>query len=392
MDQPLPQALTGIRVVSTGQILAAPYCSTMLAEFGAEVIKVEQPGIGDPNRDNLSFWQDNRGSKSVTIDLRVPEGNALFRRLCDTADILIENFRPGTLEKWGLAPDSLRESNPRLISVRISGYGQTGPYKDRASFDRVALAFSGMTYTTGYADRPPVRPGFFVADYGAGIYAAFGALAALQARQHTGRGQDVDVALYEAAFRMSGTYIGNYGQTGQERERSGNFFPGVVPAEQFETADGHFLVINCTTQRAFVRLCEAMERPELATDERFTPRKNLVKNARAIHEILGAWVAARSLEACQARLDAFGCPATKVYNAADIVADPQYAARDQVVTVETLAYGQVLQPGIVPRLTETPGRISSRAPTLGEHNIEVFQGILGLSAEEMTRLQAANVI
>ena len=392
MDQSLPQALTGVRVVSCGQILAAPYCSTMLAEFGAEVIKVEQPGVGDPNRDNLSFWQDNRGQKSVTIDLRVPDGNALFRRLCDTADIVIENFRPGTLESWGLAPDSLRESNPRLISVRISGYGQTGPYKDKASFDRVALAFSGMTYTTGYGDRPPVRPGFFVADYGAGIYAAFGALAALQARQHTGLGQDVDVALYEAAFRMSGTYIGGYGQTGEGRERSGNFFPGVVPAEQFETADGHYLVINCTTQRAFVRLCEAMDQPGLATDERFSPRRNLVKNAHAMHGILGAWVGARTLAEAQARLDEFGCPATKVYSAADIVADPQYAARDQVVTVESLAYGPTLQPGVVPRLTATPGRIPFRAPSLGEHNDEVFGGLLGISADEITRLQSANII
>lgn len=392
MTENIPGALAGVRVISAGQILAAPFCSTMLAEFGAEVIKVEQPVVGDPNRDNLSFWQDNRGQKSVTIDLHAVEGKALFRRLCDTADILIENFRPGTLERWDLAPDSLRESNPRLIAVRISGYGQTGPYKDRASFDRVALAFSGMTYLTGYADRPPVRPGFFVADYGAGTFAAFGAVVALQARQHTGRGQDVDVALYEAAFRMSGTYMGGYGQTGQGRERSGNTIAGVVPAEQFETSDGHFLVINCTTARAFERLCDAIGAPELRKDERFTPRRNLVKNYEAIHAILGGWVSGRTLEACQRRLDEFGCPATKVYGAADIAADPHYAAREQLLTVESLAYGQVLQPGIVPRLTDTPGRVPHRAPSLGEHNDEVFGRILGLTGEEIAGLRARAVI
>jgi crotonobetainyl-CoA:carnitine CoA-transferase CaiB-like acyl-CoA transferase len=379
-------------VVSVGQILAAPYCSTLFAEFGAEVIKVEQPGVGDPNRDNLSFWQDNRGQKSVTLDLHHAEGKALFRRLCDTADILVENFRPGTLEKWDLSPDSLRETNPGLIAVRISGYGQTGPYKDRASFDRVALAFSGMTYTTGYADRPPVRPGFFIADYGAGTFAALGAMVALQARHATGKGQDVDVALYEAAFRMSGTYIGGYGQTGEGRERSGNYFPGVVPAEQFETSDGHFLVINCTTQRAFERLCEAIGQPGLVQDERFTPRRNLLKNYQAIHAILGAWVGARPLDECQRILDEFGCPATKVYSASDIAADPQYAARDQVVTVETLAYGNTLQPGVVPLLTGTPGVVPGRAPALGEHNSEVLGGFLGLSDAELERLKANGVV
>ncbi|MFN0147425.1 MAG: CaiB/BaiF CoA transferase family protein [Dehalococcoidia bacterium] len=392
MTDDAPTALAGIRVISAGQILAAPFCSTMLAEFGAEVIKVEQPVIGDPNRDNLSFWQDNRGQKSVTIDFHKDEGKALFRRLCDTADILIENFRPGTLEGWDLAPDSLRVTNPGLISVRISGYGQTGPYRDKASFDRVALAFSGMTYTTGYADRPPVRPGFFVADYGAGTFAAFGAVVALQARQHTGRGQDVDVALYEAAFRMSGTFMGGYAQTGQGRERSGNTIAGVVPAEQFETSDGHFLVVNCTTQRAFERLCEAMGQPELRTDERFTPRRNLQKNQEAIHAILGKWVSERTLADCQRTLDEFGCPAVKVYTAADIAADPQYAARDQLLSVESLAYGQTLQPGIVPRLTDTPGRVPHRAPSLGEHNDDVFGGILGLSPEEIAGLRSRAVI
>ncbi len=388
----LPRALEGIRVVSTGQILAAPYCSTLLAEFGAEVIKVEQPGVGDPNRDNLSFWQDNRGSKSVTIDLHHAEGTALFRKLTDTADILVENFRPGTLEGWGVGPDNLRETNPRLVCVRISGYGQTGPYKDRASFDRVALAFSGMTYTTGYADRPPVRPGYFIADYGAGTFAAFGAMVALQARNVTGRGQDVDVALYEAAWRMSGTYAAGYGVTGQGRERSGNYIPGVVPAEQFTTSDGHFLVVNCTTQRAFTRLCDTIGQPELLKDERFATRRKLQGNHAAIHAILGGWIAVRTLAECQALFDANGIPAAKVFSVVDIVADEQYAARDQILSVETATeHGPILQPGIVPRLTGTPGRVAHRAPHLGEHNAEVF-GSLGLDEAGIARLKSVGAI
>lgn len=384
--------LTGIRVITTGQILAAPFCSTLFAEFGAEVIKVEQPGTGESNRGSVSFAQDNRGQKAITLDITRPEGAAVFRRLADTSDVLVDNNRPGALEKWGFAPDTLRETNPGLVVVRISGYGQTGPYRDRAGFDRVALAFAGITGLTGFADRPPVRPAYFVADYGAGMFAAFGAMLALRARDLTGKGQDVDMALYEAVWRMSGTHIANYGMQGKDRERSGNYFPGVVPAEQFETSDGHFLVINATTQRAFVKLCDAIGQPELVQDERFTPRNNLLKNHAAIHEILGRWVAARTLEECQATLDQFGVPATKVYLMEDIVGDPHFAYRHQVVSVESSEYGNLLQPGVVPLLTGTPGRIAGRAPDLGEHNDEVFREILRMSAEEVAALQANGLI
>lgn len=384
--------LTGIRVITTGQILAAPFCSTLFAEFGADVIKIEPPRTGESNRGSVSFAQDNRGQRAVTLDVTRPEGAAVFRRLADQADVLVDNNRPGTLEKWGFAPDTLRESNPGLVVVRISGYGQTGPYKDRAGFDRVALAFAGITGLTGYPDRPPVRPGYFVADYGAGMFAAFGAMLALRARELTGRGQDVDMALYEAVWRMSGTHIANYGLQGKGRERSGNYFPGVVPAEQFETSDGHFLVINATTQRAFEKLCHAIEQPELVTDERFTPRGHLLANHAAIHAILGAWVAERTLDECQATLDRFGVPATKVYLMEDIVGDPHFAARHQVVPVESTEYGQVLQPGVVPLLTDTPGRIPGRAPNLGEHNDEVFCGLLGMTKEDIESLVAAGVV
>ncbi|MGI8926482.1 MAG: CaiB/BaiF CoA transferase family protein [Tepidiformaceae bacterium] len=389
---PPPTALAGVRVINAGQILAAPFCGTLLAEFGAEVIKVEPPGKGEPNRGSVSFAQDNRGQKSVTLNLTHDAGKALFRRLCDTADILIENFRPGTLERFALAPDSLRETNPGLIAVRFSGYGQTGPYRDRAAFDRVALAFAGITYVTGDAGRPPVRPGYFVADYGAGIFGAFGAMTALHARASSGRGQDVDVALYEAIWRMSGTHAANYGLSGANRERSGNYYPGVVPAEQFATADGHHLVVNATTQRVFERLCAAIGQPDLPADARFSPRRKLLENHAAIHEYIAAWAASRSLDECQAILDAHGVPASKVLATSDIIADPHYAARDQVLSVESLDHGPLLQPGVVPRLTGTPGAVPGRAPALGEHNDEVFLGLLALPPQEYEAHRSAGVI
>ncbi len=384
--------LTGIRVITTGQIIAGPFCSTLFAEFGAEVIKIEPPVTGESNRGSVAFAQDNRGQKAVTLDITKPEGAAVFRKLADKADVLVDNNRPGALEKWGFAPDKLRETNPGLVVVRISGYGQTGPYKDRAGFDRVALAFAGITGLTGDADRPPVRPGYFVADYGAGMFAAFGAMLALRARDLTGKGQDVDMALYEAVWRMSGAHIANYGLQGHGRERSGNYFPGVVPAEQFETSDGHFLVINATTQRAFVKLCDAIGQPELVADERFTPRNNLGKNHAAIHAILGEWVAGKTLQECQETLDRYGVPATKVYLMEDIVADPHFHDRGQVLSIESVDYGHTLQPGVVPLLTDTPGRVASRAPMLGEHNEEVFRDLLGLSDTEIGALESGGIV
>lgn len=340
----------------------------------------------------VQFAQDHRGQRGVTINFQHPDGAALFRKLCATSDVLVENFRPGTLERLGLSPDELREENPGLIAVRISGYGQTGPYRDRTGFDRVALGFSGMTYVTGDADHPPVRPGYFVADYGTGAFAAYGVMLALRARELTGRGQDVDLGLFEAPWRMSGTHLPNYGLSGKNRERTGNYYPGVVPAEQFETSDGQHLIINATTQRPFERLCEAMEQPELVHDPRFTPREELVANAHVIHDIIRPWVAERTLEENLRILDDHAVPCTKVFTTSDIVADPQYAAREQILTVEAPDGTSLLQPGIVPRLTDTPGQVRRRAPNPGEHNDEVFGELLGISAEQRALLREKGAI
>ena len=384
-------ALSGIRVVSLGQVLAASYCATLLGEFGAEVIKVERPGSGDGLRGSIAFPQDNRGQLSVTCNLKSPDGIAVLKQLIDTADILVENFRPGTLERLDLAPEDLRASNPGLIVVRISGYGQTGPYRERAGFDRVALSFGGLTALTGEADRPPVRPGYMIADYGAGTFAALGALLALQARQRTGRGQDVDQALYEAVWRMSGTHVSAFGQTGRNRERSGNYFPGVVPAEQFQTADGEYLIINATTDRVFARLAAAIGRPELADDPAYARGAQRREHHEELHAIIRAWVAERCLAECQATFDAHGVPAVKLYTTSDIAADPHYAAREQVLEVESADFGTLLQPGVVPRLTDTPGRVRRRAPLLGEHNGEIY-GRLGLDADALAELQESGAI
>ena len=385
--------LDGVLVINAGQILAAPHCATMLAEFGADVIKVERPGSGEPNHGTISYVQENRSQRGVTCNLADPRGQELFRGLCARADVLIENFRPGTLERMQLSPESLREINRGLIVTRVSGYGQSGPYRERAGFDRVALGFAGMTYQTGWADGPPVRPGYMVADYSAGVFAAMGTMMALRAREvNEGRGQDVDVALYEAIWKQSGTHASQYARSGENRERSGNYWPGVVPAEQWQTSDGHHLIINATTQGTFERLIAAMGRPELLSDPRFELHAERRRHYEAIHEIVGEWIGSLTLSEVQGLLDKHGVPATKVYATSDVMSDEHYAAREQIVDVPSAQHGDLPQPGIVPRLSLTPGTVKHRAPTLGEHNREVYGGMLGVSEAELERLSAAGVI
>ena len=392
MSDDLRPPLDGVLVINAGQILAAPFCATMLAEFGAGVIKLERPGTGEPNHGTISYVQDNRSQRGVTCNLQEPRGQELFRELCSHADILIENFRPGTLERLDVGPDRLREQNPGLVVVRISGYGQTGPYRDRAGFDRVALGFSGATYATGTPDGPPVRPGYMVADYSTGVFAAFGAMAALRARELNGVGQDVDIGLYESIWKQSGSIAANHQRSGENRERTGNYFPGITPGEQFETADGHFLIVSGATQGTFVRLCDAMQQPEIVTDPRFERHSERRKNYQALHAIVGEWVRTLTLEQAQAVLAEYGVPGTKVYAASDIAADPHYAAREQIIDVPSEQHGTLAQPGIVPKLSLTPGQLRHRAPTLGEHNHEVYGGLLGLSNDELAKLEADGVI
>lgn len=393
MADELRAPLDGVLVINAGQILAAPFCATMLAEFGADVIKLERPGTGEPNHGSISYVQDNRSQRGVTCNLHDQRGQQLFRDLCARADVLVENFRPGTLERLEIGPERLREQNPGLVVVRVSGYGQTGPYRDRAGFDRVALGFAGITYGTGVPEGPPVRPGYMIADYSTGIFAAFGAMAALRARDlNGGLGQDVDIGLYESIWKQSGAAAANYHRSGKNRERTGNYFPGVVPAEQFATADGHFLIISCATQGTFERLCRAMQRPDLVKDERFARHAERREHYRELHEIIGEWVIDFTLKEAQALLAEGGVPATKVYATSDIFEDPHFAAREQIVQVPSEQHGMLPQPGIVPRLSRTPGQVRRRAPTLGEHNREIYGSLLGRSESELAELQADGVI
>ncbi len=339
MPDDLRPPLDGVLVINAGQILAAPFCATLLAEFGADVIKLERPGTGEPNHGSLSYVQDNRSQRGVTCNLHDPRGQELFRSLCAHADVLIENFRPGT------------------------------------------------------PDGPPVRPGYMIADYSTGVFAAFGALTALRARElNGGLGQDVDIGLYESIWKQSGTIAAGYQRSGEIRERSGNYFPGVAPGEQFATADGHFLIISGATQGTFERLCEAMGQPQITSDPRFAERSERRRNVEALHALIGEWVQARTLEEALALLARHGVPAAKVYAASDIAADPHYAAREQIIEVPSEQHGLLAQPGIVPKLSRTPGRVRRRAPTLGEHNREVYGSLLGLSAETLAELEAEGVI
>jgi formyl-CoA transferase/succinyl-CoA--D-citramalate CoA-transferase len=393
-----PAALTGVRVVDAGQVIAGPFVATLLGEFGADVIKVEQPGIGDqargPGATSPEFAQNARNKRSVTLDLRRPEGQSLFKRLVAVSDVVVENFLPGTMERWNLGYDALAAVNPGIVMLRCSGYGQTGPYRGKYSFDRVAMAFAGLTYLSGFPDTPPVRPGYFIADYGTGFLGAFGVMAALHARDYAtnGRGQVVDVSLYETIWRMSGALAAGYAQTGQVRERMGNRFLGVSPAEQFETADGEYIVVHAGSDRVFGRLCETIGEPELANDPRLQGRDGRVKHQDELHEHIRRWIATKTLGEALASLEAGGVPASPVNSIAHIAADPHFAARENLIRVPDSTHGELVQPGITPKLTATPGSVRRGAPALGEHNEDVFCGLLALPRADLDALRTSGVV
>jgi crotonobetainyl-CoA:carnitine CoA-transferase CaiB-like acyl-CoA transferase len=393
-----PGALNGLRVLDCGQIIAAPFAACLLADFGADVIKVEQPGIGDAYRgekgSSFGWAADDRNKRSITIDLRKPEGQALLKQLVAVSDVLIENFLPGTMERWGLGYEALAAVNRRLVMLRCSGFGQTGPYAQKYSFDRIGLAIGGMTYATGFPDRPPARPGYFVADYGTGLFGAFAVLMAIYHRDMagSGHGQMIDVSLYETVWKMSGTIAAQYASNGQVRERNGNTVPGVVPAEQFETADGRYVVVHAGTDRVFARLCETLGRPELRTDPRFSTAEARRKHQDELHAEIAVWVREQAQDECLRLLDAGGVPGSPVFSVADIFADPHFAARGNIVRVNDPLLGEVAQPGIYPHLSATPGIIKRPAPLLGEANAEIYGDLLGLDAKTLDALGSAGVI
>jgi succinyl-CoA:(S)-malate CoA-transferase subunit B len=394
--------LDDVLVIDTSSFLAGPFCSTQLAEFGAEVVKIELPNVGDALRkfgtitkcgESLPWLSECRNKKSITLDLRKPEGAELLKRLVEKADVFVENFQPGTLEKWGLGWDTLSAINPKLVMVRISGYGQTGPYKDRPGFGRIGNAFGGLSFLAGYPDRPPVTPGSAtIPDYMAGLYGAFGALLALKAREKTGRGQVVDIGLYEPIFRILDELAPSYQLNGYVRQRMGPGTVNVVPHSHYPTKDGRWLAIACTNDKIFARLAHAMEAPELADKSRWGTLAGREKERAAVDEYVGAWTSRYDRSEVLRRCETAQVPCGPVYSIDEIFEDPQYAARGNILTVKDERVGELAIPNVVPRLTDTPGGVDWLGPAMRSHNDEIYQTRLGLTAAEMRRLEADGVI
>lgn len=391
--------LAGLRVVELGSTVAGPFCARLFADFGADVIKIEQAD-GDAIRsfsyrkDGVSLYNASiqRGKRIAAINLRTDEGRQLARRLCEGADIVVENFRPGTLEAWGLGYEALSAVNPGLIMVRISGFGQDGPYAGRGGYGVVCEAVSGLREITGDPDRPPPRVATSMADYIAGLYGAFGAMMALNERHRTGRGQVVDSSLYEGSFSFMEPHVPVFQQLGIVAERAGPLLPGNAPNSIYPSRDGRYIIITAAANSVFARLAEAMGRPELATDPRFATAIARAENQAAIDAIVAAWSATLDLDALEAALDAAKVPAARIYTVEDIFDDPHYKARDMLVELEDATLGPVTVTGVVPKLSQTPGRLRWAGRAIGADTAEVLAGELGLDAAEMHRLEQAGIV
>lgn len=397
----MPTPLEGVKVLDVSTMIAAPFGTALLGDFGAEVTKVEIPGRGDTSRSVGPFkgneplrWPGlSRNKKSLTLDLHKAAGVEIMKKLAATHDILVENFRPGTLEKWGIGYDVLKEINPNLIMIRVSGYGQTGPYREKAGFGTPATAFSGYTYLQGFTDRHPVSPPFSLTDYICGIYVAFAAVTAIYHRDtnEAGAGQMVDVALYESVFRMMEFLVAEYDQLGKIRERSPGLAGHSSPSGTFKTKDDHWVVLVTSTDTTFNRLAAAMDRKDLLTDKHYHTNASRLENNDSINKIVADWISEHPREALLKKLDEYGVPISPVLSIADIFENEHYQARENIVEVKHPRLGEIKVPGIVPKFEKTPGSIRSVAPDLGENNEEILKG-LGYSREEIEALKQNEVI
>ncbi len=391
-------ALRDVRVIELGQLIAGPFCGQLLGDMGADVIKVEPPRQGDPMRnwghgEEKLWWEVvSRNKKSVSANLRVPEGQEIVRKLAAQADILVENFKPGTMEKWGLGPDVLHAINPRLIIVRVSGYGQSGPYASRAGFGGIGEAMGGWRYIVGDPDRPPSRMGVSIGDSLAATFGCMGALAALHARERTGKGQVVDSALYEAVLQVMESLVPEYMVSGHIRKRTGSILEGVSPSNVYPTSDGEYL-IGANQDAVFARLCRAMGRPELAENERYATHIARARNLRELDEIIAEWTRTLTVDELEALMVEHSVPAGRIYRAPEMLEDPQFAAREALVEVETARWGKFKMQNAFPKLSDTPSGIRSPAPAqIGQDNAEVYSQLLGLSEAQMEQLKEAGVI
>ncbi|GAB7554529.1 CoA transferase [Novosphingobium sp. 11B] len=403
MDTPNTGALTDIRVVELGQLIAGPFCGQLLGDMGAEVIKVEPPQIdgkggGDPMRNwghgDAKLWWEvvARNKKSVSANLRVPEGQEIVRKLVAHADILIENFKPGTMEKWGLGPDVLHEINPRLIIVRVSGYGQTGPYSSRAGFGGIGEAMGGWRYIVGDPDRAPSRMGVSIGDSLAATYGCMGALAALHARERTGKGQVVDSALYEAVLQVMESLVPEYMVSDHVRKRTGSILEGIAPSNVYPTSDGEYL-IGANQDAIFKRLCQAMGRPEIGTDERYATHVARGERQTELDDLISDWTRTLTVDELEEKMIEFSIPAGKIYRAPEMLSDPHFAAREALIDVEHPQWGSFKMQNTFPKLSATPSSVRRRAPLeIGQDNAEIYGDLLGMSEDEIAALKAGAAI
>lgn len=392
--------LAGVRVVELGTLIAGPYAASLLAQFGAEVIKIESPDGGDPLRtwrklhEGTSLWwySQSRNKKSLTLDLKSPQGQAIVRDLVKTADIVIENFRPGTLEKWGLGWEDLQAINPGLIMVRVSGYGQTGPYKDRPGFAAIAESMGGLRYLAGYPDRPPVRVGVSIGDTLASLYGVIGAMMALHhLKVNGGAGQFIDVALYEAVFGVMESLIPEFSAFDFVRERSGASLPGIAPSNTYPCRDGQYVIIAGNSDSIYKRLMHAIGRADLAEDPALARNDGRVRQVAMLDDAISTWTRQHDLNDVLAVLEHAAVPSGRIYTAADIHADPHYQARD-MIEAHTLPNGDSIDfPGVVPKLSATPGQTRWLGPELGEHTDDILS-TLGYGSAEIAALRVQGIV
>lgn len=393
--------LSDLRVIELGTLLAGPFCGQLLGDMGAEVIKVEPPGQGDPLRvwgrekaHGKSLWWPvvARNKKSVTLDLRQSEGQKVLHELVAKADFLLENFRPGTLEKWGCGYDELAKINPRLIMIRVSGYGQSGPYSRRAGFGAVGEAMGGLRYVCGDPSTPPSRMGISIGDSLAATFACLGALSALHHRDVTGRGQIVDSAIYEAVLSMMESLITEYDKAGYIRERTGAILPNIAPSNVFPTSDGSMVLIAANQDTVFQRLTQAMGQPQLAQQPEFATHVARGARQKQIDGIIADWTRTKTCAEVLRLMEEFSVPAGLIYRAPEMLEDPHFQAREAIVSVPHPDFGELKMQNVAPKLSHTPGRVRSPSPSLGQHNEEIYRGLLDMDADRYAKLQAAKVI
>ncbi|EZH64175.1 CoA-transferase (plasmid) [Bacillaceae bacterium JMAK1] len=393
--------LVGIRILDLSTMIAAPYGATLLSDFGAEVIKVEMPLKGDSLRSMGPFKDGEplrwpglaRNKKSLTLDLHHEEGQEILKQLVKESDLIIENFRPGTLEKWNLSYEELKQYNEKIIMIRVTGYGQTGPYSPKAGFGTPATAFSGYTYLQGYSDRPPISPSFSLLDYITGVYVAFAASTALYHRDaQDGEGQIVDIGLYESMFRMMEFLVADYDQNGVVKERSPGLSGHSSPAGTFQTKDGHWLVLVTSSDSTFTRLAKAMNRDDMLNDDRYYTNSVRLERFEETNGIVADWVKLWNRQELLAHLDEHGVPISAINSIEDIFSDPHYKARENIIEMSHPRLGNVKMPGVIPKFSETPGKVTNVGPDLGEHNEEILTDMIGLNEDKINSLKQQGII